>query len=102
MYMTVSHLARKTAEPCTQDDISTVIPAMTNRDAYKAALDALIAEGKIVYRSGSIDENNRLETVTLYRTQQDYLDFQLTTEWINFAADINAVYDLFSMREEAI
>ena len=102
MFMTVSKLARKTAEPCTLDDVTDVIPAIPSRDAYRALIDSLITEGKIIYRSGSIDENNMLETVTLYRNQQDYDEFQLTPEWIAFSTDIFTIYNLDSMREEEI
>ena len=102
MFITVSRLARKDAGPCTMTDVETTIPSFPSRDAYRTALDALITNGKIIYRSGSIDENNMLETVTLYRLQQDYDEFKLTPEWINFSTDINSIYDVVSMTEEVI
>jgi len=102
MFMTVSRFARKNAEPCTQADIDTIIPAMPSRVAYKATFDGLQTAGDVIYRSGSINGANEIETVTLYRTQQDYDTFKIAPELLAFKDELLIIYNLVAITEEVI
>lgn len=102
MYMTVSKLSRQTAEPCTDADWQTILPAMPSHSPYRTHFESLQNTGKVIYRAGSINVANELETVTLYLTQQDYEDFKLTPEWAAFEADILSIYNPVVLTEETI
>ena len=102
MYMTVSKLSRQSAEPCTQTDMDVILRALPTHAPYFAAFTALQGSGKIIYRAGSINADNEVETVTLYLTQQDYIDFSATPEWAAFEADLLAIYNPIVFTEEQI
>jgi hypothetical protein len=99
--MTVSKISRKDATNCTDADISTVVPALPSFDAFRAYIVAKQAEGKVIYRSHSINDANELETVTLYAAQADYDAFKVDASFIALVAELAIIYDSV-MTEETI
>ena len=91
MFLTTSKLARKNNEPCDQDDIDTVIPALSGRDAYMAKLQEYQAQGKVIYRSGSIVDGE-VETVTLFQSEAEHNAFKAEGAVVAFEAEIVKVY----------
>ncbi len=103
MYMTVSKISRQSAEPCTDTDIDTIVKAMPSFAAFRSSVVTKQAEGKIIYRSHSINGSNEMETVTLYATQGDYDAFKVDVAFTTFAADLEAgVYNPIVVTEEVI
>jgi hypothetical protein len=88
MYMTVSKISRQSAEPCTDTDIDTIVKAMPSFAAFRSSVAAKQAEGKIIYRSHSINGSDEMETVTLYATQGDYDAFKVDSVFTAFAAEV--------------
>ena len=101
MYMTVSKISRKDATDCTAADIDTVVPALPSHSAFQAYVVARQAEGKVIYRSHSINASNEMETVTLYATQADYDAFKVDAAFTDLVADLAIIYDSV-VTEEAI
>ncbi len=101
MYMTVAKISRKDATNCTDADISTVVPALPAHEAFQAYVVARQAEGKIIYRSHSINNVNEMETVTLYATQADYDAFKVDASFTALVAELAIIYNSV-VTEEAI
>jgi len=92
MYMTVSRISRNDLAPCTNADYETIIPSMASFAAYNQVVADMQAAGDIIYRSGSINENDELETVTLYKNQAVYTAFKADPAWAPFEAALAAFY----------
>jgi hypothetical protein len=93
MYMTVSKISRKDATDCTDSDISTVVPALPSHEAFQAYVVARQAEGKVIYRSHSINDAKEVETVTLYAAQADYDAFKVDASFTALVAELAIIYD---------
>lgn len=103
MYMTVSKITRKDASAMTVADIATIMPSMGGYDAFQAYIAAKQAEGKIIYRSSSINGNAEVETVTLYLAKEDYDAFKLDASYITLESNLSAaVYNTPVITEEVI
>jgi len=103
MFLTVSRITRQDAAPITATDYETVIPGMATHAPYYQQVVALQAEGKIIYRSGSINGNGELETVTLYQTEAEYTAFRADPSWAPFEAElVGVVYNPVVVVEETI
>ena len=100
--MTVSKISRQSAEPCTDTDIDTIVKAMPSFAAFRSSVVTKQAEGKIIYRSHSINGSDEMETVTLYATQGDYDAFKVDAVFTEFAADLEGVYNPIVVTEEVI
>jgi hypothetical protein len=100
--MTVSKISRQSAEPCTDVDIDTIVKALPSFAAFRSSVVTKQAEGKIIYRSHSINGSDELETVTLYATQGDYDAFKVDAVFTAFAADLEGVYNPIVVTEEVI
>lgn len=102
MYMTVSKISRKDATACSTVDLQTIIPSMYSWDAYKDYFTAKQGEGKVIYRSSSINEGGEMETVTLYLAKEDYDAFKADPVWDALEADLSVVYNPPTVTEETI
>jgi hypothetical protein len=102
MYMTVSKISRQNAEPCTNADIDTVVKILPSFAAFRSSVVTKQSEGKIIYRSHSINGSDELETVTLYATQGDYNAFKADAAFIAFAAALEGIYNPIVVTEEFI
>jgi len=102
MYMTVSKISRKDASPCAAADHEVILPSMPSYDSYQQEVADLQAAGKIIYRSGSLNEAGELETVTLYLTQEDYTAFRNNPVWAPFESALGEIYNPVVVTEETI
>lgn len=93
MYMTVSKISRKDASMCTTVDLQTIVPSMHSWDAYWNYLTTKQGEGKVIYRSASINDNGEMETVTLYLAKEDYDTFKADPVWDVFETALLAIYN---------
>lgn len=102
MYMTVSKISRTDGSPCSLADMQTIVPSFPSWDAYSTYITTKQAEGKVIYRSSSINNSDEMETVTLYLDKSDYDTFKLDASWAALEADLLVIYNPAIVTEEVI
>lgn len=103
MYMTVSKISRKDASDISLADVDTIMPSMAGYDDFRAYIVAKQSEGKIIYRSSTINGDSEVETVTLYQAKEDFDTFKLDASYIEFEGNlVAAVYNAPVITEETI